>query len=236
MATTKGLIESALRTIGVLASGEEAKPSEVVDAIELANQMLASWSNEGLVVYSLTHETFDAPAARSVTIGPGGDIDTVRPIKIESVTFKDPGGIETPVNLMTLSAWKNTPVKDVVVSAPSGVYYEPTFPRGLLMFNAIPTSGNGETFTIVSFKELAELPGLTQQLQLPPGYERLIRLGLAIEVAPEYGANINPLIFDQYRSAKIAIKRTNSATRGGTLRVDSGILNRGSGYDINSGP
>ena len=77
MATTKRLIEGALRKIGVIAAGEEAEPSEMQDALEIANEWLESLSNEGLLIYALTHESFTLTSARTYTFGPGVDFDTV---------------------------------------------------------------------------------------------------------------------------------------------------------------
>ena len=83
MPTTKQIIEASLRTIGVIASGEEAKAHEINDALEAAKQMMDSWSNHGLMLYALTHETFSLTGNRTLTIGDGGDIDTTRPVAIE---------------------------------------------------------------------------------------------------------------------------------------------------------
>ena len=233
MATTKQLIDGALRTIGVLASGEQAKPSEAQDALQYAKQMLDSWSNEGLLVPALTHESFTLSSKRTYTIGPGGDFDTVRPTTIENVRIRDAGNLETPVSIASLNLWANISLKDTVVNTPDYVYYEPEYPLGRLEFSCIPTAGY--TLKLVTTKPITELPALTESVQFPPGYEKAIRLGLAIELAPEYGVDVSQAVAAGYRQALMVLKRTNSKTRMGTVEVDSGLI-RENGYDINHGP
>ncbi len=233
MATTKQIIDSALRMIGVLASGEEAQPAEAQDAILYAKQMLDSWSNEGLLVPALTHETFYLTNQRSYTIGPGGDFDTIRPTTIENARIRDSGGLEQPVTITSVNQWASIRLKDTEVNSPSYLYYEPEFPLGRIEFSALPQAG--DTLKLITTKPITELPALTGQVSFPPGYDRAIRLGLAIELAPEYGKQLDQVIAAQFRQAIMVLKRINSRSRAMTLEVDPGLtLQRG--YDINHGP
>ncbi len=233
MATTKQLIDSALRMIGALASGEDAQPAEVQDALLYAKQMLDSWSNEGLMVNALTHESFTLTGSRSYTIGPGGNFDTIRPTTIESARIRDAGGLETPVTIASQNIWTGIHLKDTSEYSPSYLYYEPEYPLGRIEFSALPTPN--DTLKLITTKPITELPALTEQVSFPPGYERAIRLGLAIELAPEYGKQLDQVIAAQYRQSLAVLKRTNSRTRDLTMQVDSGLVLRG-GYDITSGP
>ena len=234
MATTKRLLEGALRKIGVLAAGEEADAPTLQDALEIANEWLESLSNEGLLIYALTHESFTLSSQRTYTFGPGGDFDSVRPITIEDVRIRDAGGREEPIEIASLNKWAGIRLKDTVLTYPDYVYYEPTYPLGTFSFSAIPVANN--TVKIVSTKQLSALPALTVEVDLPPGYSRFIRLGLAVELAPEFGKSIGPEIAATYRHATAILKRTNSKSRMGTLEVDKGLLQGRRGYDVNQGP
>lgn len=236
MATTKQLIDKALRSIGVLASGEEAKPDEVQDALLYATALLESWANDGLLVYARTHETFSLSAlggGRTFTIGTGGDFNTARPVYIENLRLRDSGGLETPITQYSLDQYANIPIKDSVRNYPEGFYYEPSFPLGTIYFSSIPDTG--DTVYLVSMKQLSDLPALGTDTTYPPGYDRAIRLGLAIEMAPEYGKPVTPEMGAMYRDALYKLKRTNSISRVPALRVDNG-LTRKRGYDVTSGP
>ena len=233
MATTKQLIDSALRSIGVIAAGEQAPAHEMNDALLTVKQMLDSWSNDSLAVFALVHEDFPLTGGRTFTIGPGADFDTVRPFAIEHMRIRDAGGREAMVRLASFNEWAGIALKDTVVTFPWRAYYEPNFPVGTLYFDTIPEPGN--LLRMTNRKPLADLPGLTEDMEFPPGYERVIRLGLAMELAPEYGKEISQLAAMQFASAYQAIKRTNSRSRMLTLEVDS-ALTRSRSYDITHGP
>lgn len=72
------LVSSALRTIGALESGETAEASAANDAFNLLNDMLASWSNERLLVHYVTEVIFPLVGSTyQYTIGPGGTVGAV---------------------------------------------------------------------------------------------------------------------------------------------------------------
>jgi len=233
MATTKRLIESALRSIGVLASGEEAKPAELQDALLYAKQMLDSWTNETLLVPALIHEQFELTEQNTFTIGPGGDFDTVRPTLIEKLNIRESGGHQVPVEIVGLNTWSDIPIKNNVQTFPLYAYYTSGSPLGTLRFSAVTAAGN--KLVMVSSKPIQDLPELTEEVEFPPGYERAIRLGLAMELAPEYGKPFDQVIALQYSQARKILKRTNSSTRLRDLQVDPALL-QPRGYDIYNGP
>ena len=70
MATVQGFIDSVLRLIQVLDAGESASATESNHALEAANQMLSSWSAQGLPVYQLSTETIPLTGASSYTLAP----------------------------------------------------------------------------------------------------------------------------------------------------------------------
>lgn len=233
MATTKQLIDSALRSIGVLESGEEAKPDEVQDALLYATAMLESWSLDGLLVHALEHESFALTGGRTYTIGTTGDFATVRPVAIESLVLRDSGGLEVEIKQYSLNQWASIPIKDAVRNYPEGFYYEPDYPLGTIYFSSIPDTG--DTLKLVSRKLISDLPALGTDLTYPPGYDRAIRLGLAIELSPDYGKAVTPEMAALYRDSLYKLKRAAAASRVPSLQMDAGLVRERS-YDITSGP
>lgn len=235
MATTKRLIDSALRSIGVLASGEEARPTELQDALLYAKQMLDSWSNETLLVPALVHEQFDLTLQNEFTIGDGGDFDTVRPTTIEHLRIIDTEGNSLPIDLVGLNTWANIPIKDTVQTFPKYAYYTSSNPLGVLRLSGIPVAG-GNKLAMISAKPITDLPALTAEVSFPPGYDRAIRLGLALELAPEYGKDVTAVMAAQYAQARKVLKRINSLSRNRDLEMDPGLTYEAGGYDVYSGP
>ena len=101
MTTALGIITSAMRKIGAIGKGESPSADEAVDGLEMLNDLLASLSNDSLVVYARTFESFTLQGGVSAyTIGSGATFSTVRPVKIVSAYVRD-GGIDTPLEIVT---------------------------------------------------------------------------------------------------------------------------------------
>ena len=69
-----------------------ATPSttQLANALILLNDMLSSWSIDGLIVPSAVYEYFDLVEGSSVySIGSGGSFDTIRPYKMLSCFIRD---------------------------------------------------------------------------------------------------------------------------------------------------
>ena len=161
MATTKDLIEQALRNIGVTASGEEADSDDLNDSHEIAKQMVESWSLEKLLIPAVTHESFavnTVGAANNYTIGSSGTLNTAWPLRIENCRARDAGGTEYPIAVVGLNQWSNITVKNVI-TIPSYIYHETSYPLGKLYFDKIWPADY--TIKLVSWKELSALPALT---------------------------------------------------------------------------
>ena len=104
MATAKQIIEAALRTVGVLASGEEGTPAELQDALFSLNSMLDSWSADSLLIPNLKEKVF--PLSSSMTTysyGVGGDFNDVRPMSVEYAQIVDTAGFRYPCELYVVS-------------------------------------------------------------------------------------------------------------------------------------
>ncbi|WP_333608815.1 hypothetical protein [Arsukibacterium sp.] len=231
MATVRTLIKSALRTIGVVSSGEQPAASEVKDALDYLKQMLSSWQTETLMVPAYVRESFILINQRDYTIGPGLDFDTVQPMQVISAYIQDPTGLQRRVTVTTRNQYDAIPIKDVDSNWPAFLYYDPT---GLIRFTSITVPGDQLVLTMLKpFNQ--DTVVLDEALEFPDQYARAIRLGLAIELAPEYGKQIDQVIAAQYRQAIAGVKRINAADRALIMEVDAALI-RTRGYDIHNGP
>lgn len=175
MATVSKLIQSALRTIGVLAANEQPTADEMQDGLMYLQQLMASWQTESLMVRAYNRETFTLLEQRDYTIGPGMDFDTVKPLQVISAYTQDPTGLQKRVTVTTRNQYDAIPIKDVTRNWPSYLYYDP---NGMIRFTNITVPGDLLVLTMLKPYDV--------QLELhaddvfPPEYERAIRLGLAI--------------------------------------------------------
>lgn len=65
------IISRALKDIGALEAGEVPTPDAAQDALEMLNDLIDQWSNEGMMVYNVTEIVFPVIAGQTqYTIGP----------------------------------------------------------------------------------------------------------------------------------------------------------------------
>lgn len=230
MATVSKLITSALRSIGVIAAGEQPTAGEMQDGLMYLQQLMASWQTESLMVKAYKRETFTLLEQRDYTIGPGMNFDTVQPLQVISAYTQDPTGLQKKVTVTTRNQYDAIPIKDVTKNWPNYLYYDPT---GVIRFTSITIPG--DLLVLTTLKPYPETLELHQDDVFPPEYERAVRLGLAIEMAPEYGKRITEVEVAQYRQAINGIKRINAKDRSLVMEVDSALI-RTRGYDIHNGP
>jgi len=83
MATTvRELLKGSLRALGRVGRGRDMTAEQGADALEIVNQMLASWIGENLTIPARTKRTFSyATSKNEYTIGDGGDLDVGTGVK-----------------------------------------------------------------------------------------------------------------------------------------------------------
>lgn len=230
MATVSKLIESALRTIGVLAANEQPTAEDMQDGLMYLQQLMASWQTESLMVRAYTRETFTLLEQRDYTIGPGMELDTIKPLQVISAYIQDPTGLQRVVTVTTRNQYDAIPIKDITKNWPSYLYFDPA---GFIRFTSITVPG--DLLVLTTLKPYTTEITLHADDVFPAEYERAIRLGLAMEMAPEYGKQIGQLEAAQFAQAIKGIKRINAKDRALTSEVDPALV-RSRGYDIYNGP
>jgi hypothetical protein len=72
-----------------------------------------------------------------------------------------------------------------------------------------PTPNAAVPIFIKAERMIGEYATLTSTQYLPPGYQRLLELSLAMELAPEYGTQVKPEILANLRADLDSLIRTN---------------------------
>jgi len=227
MSTGRDLIKSTLRLIGAIASGETPSSAEASDALVVLNQILDSWSLENLLLHARAHEEFALTAgSQSRTMGPGGNFNTTRPIRIEQALIRttDTDPIDYPLKIATIEEWARITSKQVDAEVPTHLLIENTVTTTTLYFYPVPTVAYKAA--LYSWKALTEIATLDTTLTMPPGYERALRYNLAIELAPEYGKTLPGEIIAIAGESKEVIKRSNIKPQ--IITVDEALLGSGS--------
>ena len=206
-ATANTIINSALRRIRVIQSGEEASPAESADALEYLNDILGTLSLAGLFVPYRTNETLNLTAGKqSYTIGTGGEFNTSRPVSIvRAYTTID--NVDYPCEVISRNKWMGIVYKSTSASYPYWLNYHDTSPLGKINFYPIPADAT--TLTIDSIKQLTEFANVNSATDLPKEYERYLKLSLANELASEYGQSFSATDYNSLQMIERKIKAHN---------------------------
>jgi len=221
MATAQTIINGALRLLQVASTDVVLTNDEANDALESLNQMIDGWSNESLMLYHVTREQFTCiPAHNPHTIGLSGDFVTSVPMNIEAATVTV-NGTDYPVLPIDYDDYAVIKLKTLQNVYPEYFYLDKASPvlANLYMY---PVPSTASTINLYSRKPLTNFASLTDNLTLPPGYERALKYSLAVELAPEYQVSAGQDVIALAIAAKASLKRTNK--RPLTLQIDPAAL------------
>lgn len=207
MPTIQQVITRSMRLIGAIESGETPTADELADGLTALQSMLNGWRTNRLAVYANSHESFTlVPGTGTYTVGPAGTFVTTRPMKIQSAYVRS-GGIDFPVKETDQYQWALIADKSTSGDYPTKFNYEPTLPAGTLKLHPVPSAAH--TLYLVRQVELDDSYTLSDNLDFPPGYERAIVYNLALEIAPEFEAQVSNLVMGIARTALGDIQRRN---------------------------
>lgn len=203
----QSLVNSSMRLIGALASGENATPEELNDALLALNDLYENWSTEKLSVWGAQNQTFAlVPGQATYTIGPGGNFNAVRPVYINDsyVTFS---GLDTPVRSVSQEELNLISLKSMQQPVPEQLLYVNDYPLGRLTLWPVPSAA--ATITLSISRTLAGTITATDSLSGPPGFLKAIRYCLAVEMAPEFGVEASATVMQVAMDAKGDYKKSN---------------------------
>lgn len=204
MTTALDIISRSLRDIGIIDAIEIPSDEDAQQGLVYLNDLLESWSNEGLMVYTQTKDAFTMNGSTSYTVGATGTLATVRPI-FPTSAYYTLSSVDYPVDIINMEQYDSIPYKVVTGGIPYCIAFNTSVPNSTMYIYPAPTSG---TLNLVSQKPLTSAALLTTVLAFPTGYERALRLCLGMELMPSYGVQ-NKQIMAMADKAKKDIKRIN---------------------------
>jgi hypothetical protein len=228
------IVKDALLNLGAIQSGEVLTAAAQADALRVLNRMLDSWNAEDLSLYSVAREELLLTAGHSPhTIGNGGDLNTVRPSRLQpgSAWLKLSDGAEIPLEVVSQERWAGITLKSTQ-GLPQYLYYDTNFATGNVYLYPVPDAA----YTLVLYKPVAlSQVNANTQFSLPPGYADAIVWSLTVRLAPQYGKAGSKEVADiaaLAAGAKGIMKRAND--RPVEMRCDDALLNCNY-FDIRTG-
>jgi len=198
--------------------------------LDLLNDLMDMWSNFNLACYAILEQSgLLVPNQSAYTIGPGGNFNMTRPMKIigspGSCYVQDATGNNYDMQVVARDVWNLYTNRTNVVTSnfPNILFYDPQFPLGVI--NVLPFPNQPYTMFWDSYLQLSDYTSLTQVIQLPPGYKLAMWSNLAVLAKPYFlDGQMDPIIPVIATQSLGAIKRTN--TRDNVAQYDAEIVAR----------
>jgi len=211
------LINSAMRLIGVLASGESLTGPEANDALSIFNQMVDSWQKERLMVEAILRNVYPLTAGiQTYTMGPGGgtnNLDPVRYARLERagiINLNNPAQpLELPLVMLDSIGWQAIPVKAISSALPLQLYDDRAFPQRNLNFWPFPNVP--VDVALYLWTPITQFPALDGSYTFSQGLLKALRYNLAVDLAAEFPGDPEriPLIIQIARESKAIFKSAN---------------------------
>ena len=154
---------------------------------------------------TFTYAITGSPAASTGTMT-CGDFAVDRPIRIVGA-FTRASSVDTPQALITEQYWNNISDKSYAAAAPIKLLYRPSAPFGQVIFYPVPNTT--PVLHLRAERMITQYTNLVDTQFLPPGYQRLLELSLAVELAPEYGSKAAPETVAYLKTSLADVTRTN---------------------------
>lgn len=149
MTTANSIIERAMVKARIISPGESVPSRKINQVLEDLNDMLESWSLEGLMIPCDVLESFTLTAGREeYTYGSGGNFDSERPTRIKDETYIRIGYMDYPLKLYPLDVYRRRRIKSSA-GIPEMMSYHPEFPLGKVFIWPVPTS-ESIAFSLIS--------------------------------------------------------------------------------------
>ena len=187
------------------------------------NSMLDSWSNERLLIFTLSQTSFALTASQgSYTIGNGGDFNMTRPTRIVDPCFiRDADGNDSELIIIDAQAYGRIVDKDADGSYPVYLFYDQAYSAtSTATVRFWPEPDSGLSTFINTLQPLATFSAFSSVISFPPGYQDAIETNYAVRSALGL-VPVSPELMAIARQSKAAIKTTNLSAP--VMRLDYGV-------------
>jgi hypothetical protein len=230
--TGNEIIIEALLLDHIIYPGQTISPEAQATSEKGLNMMLDEWNATGLAVYSVARSTFGLSLGiGSYSIGPGGTLGGLRPVKIDAWSAQSIGGGSEGGKPVDAATFASERAKIDSAAEALGLMpltfasllalkikllnYDAAFPTGNIHIYPLPAA-NGMTLDLWMWYQFTQVTNFALDIVFPPGYLKAILYNLAIDLAPKFGRPLDPAIVRVADQCKQALGATNAGEHSGT--------------------
>lgn len=233
--TVDGIIRSALSKVLVNNAQDTVSAADTQLAFDALGVLIDALGIERLACYALTTTTHALTGGTgSYTIGTGGAFNVDRPARIQNAFVRVASGsnnVDYTVEIIPQSQWDSIRVKDIA-GIPRKLFYDSQYPLGIINLYPAPLLSS-YTLYLNSYLPIANYTSTTDAIDLPPGYARMLIYNLAVEIAPDFGVNPDPMVMKIANESKRTLKRIN--TPDPVAVVDPAVASQRGAWNIVTG-
>jgi hypothetical protein len=227
ISTAGDLINYCFRVTGINGVGQSPSSEDSADALVTLAAMIGQWQRKRWLTYALTETAVVSTGANSYTIGATGAFAVARPDRIESAFVRYLGAaIQTDIPLGIIESaedFASIAIKTGFNAWPVAVWYESSFPIGVLHFWPVASAGSYEMH-IFTKTALPVFANLTDVISLPPEYIEALKYSLVVRLAADWGMEPKPAHVAAMRAALNTVRMAN--TQEPSLRMPGDLPGR----------
>lgn len=237
--TGNDIIRLALQLVGAIGEGETPTTNESTDAQLILNDLIEELSINSLIVYTIQRYVFQTLTAKQVyTIGTGGDIDLGigRPNRFEDVYIQIAASgstSELACTMVNYDDWAKIPVKGTQSPIARKVWLDYQYP--LINMSVWPLPSAVQAFVFYVWQSITAITDLSATLALPPGYKKMLRYMLAVELFPQYGLDVPADTQRTAARAMGAVKKLNTRMNQLISGVDPALVGNSRAFNFYTG-
>lgn len=181
------LIKSAFRTLGVFNDDSTPPVTDMSNSAQALNLMIKAWHTEGYPLWCVDTITLPLATGQTVySIGPGGLINTYRPLRVTDGRIVYPSGVEVPLTQISKQEYNALSNKGST-GVPNSFYYDPQLNLGNL-YVWCPATADLLTSTVklTVQRPLMDMTSPTDDFDFPVEALSALKFGLASELVMEY--------------------------------------------------
>lgn len=220
MATAADIINDALASLGVIEEGQTGNSAQLAKGLEKLNDLIDSLNADKLTLFQEYEEIFTLTSASQYTIGASQTFNTTRPERLISALFKQTStSTRFPIQIATKEEWDSIGYL-TTTGFPEVLWYDEAYPTGTI--NIWPQYSG--FLVLTSMRQITEFVTTATTFSLPPGYRKMLKTNLAVDLAPAVQSQIPPSIQEAAKKSLGSVKRKNIKNPQSLLEVS--FLNR----------
>lgn len=207
------VVKEAYQELNVFQAGATIPAPQSTLALSKLNQIVDLWNAKRAMVWAEVFAQFTlTPSLSPHTIGPSGATFTVavRPVTLDGCSLNlstNNPDVFIPIYVIDWQAYQSLPVPGISTSIPEAVYYETDWPNGKLFFYPVPNFAYPVRLAI---RTILGIVTLSDNLDLPPGYQTAITMTLAEDVATATGREVPAKTAQKAAAARATIGANNT--------------------------